>query len=175
MTTPLTRWIGPVLLLLLAWSGPAHAQEIGRIAEMKETNNVAYFYFARPGQATVQVQLWGTVPRPGIYEIPINTDLDKLLTMAGGAPIAPRGENQDPPKIYVRVFRPATSTEAPLFEARLQDMLRGGLSYPDLQDGDIITVETIRPPDGFTWRDALSLTSTGLSLTLLLLRIFDRT
>ena len=48
----------------------AAAQEFGRLEKMKERTNVAYFYFAEPGAATVQVQVQGTVPRPGIYEVP---------------------------------------------------------------------------------------------------------
>jgi hypothetical protein len=145
-----------------------HAQEFGRIAETE--TNVAYFFFAQPGQATVQVSVWGA-PRPGIYEIPDGTDLDKLLTMAGGAPLGPRQENRKPPRITIRLYRPAQSREAPIFEAPLEAMLSGDATYPTLEDDDIVVLEVIQPTPGFGWRDALSIVTTAASLTLLTLRI----
>jgi protein involved in polysaccharide export with SLBB domain len=182
-------WVAGIFFLsgwLLA-PAPADAQGFGRV---EETNsNVAYFYHARPGQATVQISVWGTIPRPGIYEIPDTTDLDKLLTMAGGAPLQPRTEDRDPVKITVRVYRPqsdaasgagndAESQSAPrtmIFEAPLERMLAGKAQYPDLRDDDIVVVETVQPKEGFSFRDVLSVASTLGTLTLLALRIFDRT
>jgi protein involved in polysaccharide export with SLBB domain len=182
-------WVAGIVLLsgwMLA-PAPADAQGFGRV---EETNsNVAYFYHARPGQATVQISVWGTIPRPGIYEIPDTTDLDKLLTMAGGAPLQPRTEDRDPAKITVRVYRPQSAaqtensgtsegTSAPrtmIFEAPLERMLAGQAQYPDLRDDDIVVVETVQPKEGFSFRDVLSVASTLGTLTLLALRIFDRT
>jgi hypothetical protein len=168
------------LLALGLWAGAlqpqqaAQAQEFGRISETEST--VAYFYHARPGEATVQVSLWGTVPSPGIYEVPDTTELDKLLTMAGGAPLEPTVEGRDEPTITVRVYRPEGGGDrALLFESDLQPMLNGEVAYPDLRDDDIVVVDTVRPRDPFSFRDALSVTSTLGTLLLLGLRIFDRT
>lgn len=101
------------------------AQEFGRLQEMKEQTNVAYFYFARPGEATVQVQVQGTVPRPGIYEVSDSTDLNKLLTMAGGAGLQRRPENRDRPDILVRVYRPEAQGRTLLLEASYEQLLSG--------------------------------------------------
>jgi hypothetical protein len=119
----------------------------------------------------VQVSLWG-VPQSGIYEVPDSTDLDKLLTMSGGLSLGPRSEGQKRPRTTVRLYRPRTSRQEPLFEASMERMLAGNATYPTLEDDDIVMVETIQP-DRFTWRDGLSLTSTALSMTLLVLRIID--
>lgn len=146
------------------------AQEFGRIQETE--SNVAYFYHAQPGQATVQVSVWGTIPRPGVYEVSDTTDLDKLLTMAGGMPMEARRKGRKAPDVTVRVYRPREGNRSELFEASLQEMLRGRESYPVLRDGDIIVVETVRPRQPFGWRDVLSVASTLASLTLLGLRIF---
>ena len=185
-------------LLIILWLtcvldvSPAQGQRFGRIEETQ--SNVAYFYHAQPGEATVQVSLWGTIPQPGIYEIPDSTDLDKLLTMAGGAPVEPRQENRDPSRVVVRVYRPDASPpdgppaassrdDAPeesaddrtlLFKSTLDAMLRGETDYPTLRDDDIVVVETIRPRQRFTWRDAVSILSSAGTLTLLALRIFGR-
>jgi hypothetical protein len=172
------------LCLLIALIGfldapTAHGQRFGRIEDTQ--SNVAYFYHAQPGEATVQVSVWGTIPRPGIYEVPDSTDLDKLLTMAGGAPVEPRQANRDPSTIIVRVYRAdgenvpnETSDRALIFESELDKMLKGNVMYPTFRDDDIIVVETIRPRQRFTWRDAISVLSSVGTLTLLALRIFDR-
>ena len=162
------------LLLLAAAVGttPAQGQAFGRVEETK--SNVAYFYHARPGEATVQISVWGTVPRPGIYEVPDTTDLDKLLTMAGGAPLEARTEGRENATITVRVYRPEQDGRAQIFEAPLERMLQGNTSYPALRDNDIVVVETIRPKQPFGWRDVLSVASALGSITLLALRIFTR-
>lgn len=148
------------------------AQEFGRLQEMREQTNVAYFYHAQPGDATVQVQVWGTVPRPGIYEVPDTTDLGKLLTMAGGAPLEPRPESQDRPEITVRLYRPTDAGQALLFESPIEQMLSGEKHFRNMQDNDVLVVETVEQRD-FTWRDVLSFSGTALSLGLLVVRIID--
>lgn len=149
--------------------GPsAQAQEFGRLQELE--TNVAYFFHARPGEATIQVSVWGTVPAPGIYEVPDSTDLDKLLTMAGGAPLQPRPERQDRPEITVRVFRPQQSERTLLFEARIEEILSGSKGFNQFQDNDVLVVESVEQ-ESFTWRDLLSFSSTAISLALLVVRI----
>jgi len=161
------------LLAVPLMADPAHGQRFGRIDETQ--SNVAYFYHAQPGDATVQVSVWGTIPRPGIYEVPDSTDLDKLLTMAGGAPLEARQENRDAATINVRVYRPTPdSARSVLFASSIEEMLSEDTTYPLLRDDDIIVIETIQPRRRFTWRDALSVLSSLGTLTLLGLRIFDR-
>lgn len=161
-----------VLLLMTVPATSVFGQAFGRIEETQ--TNVAYFYHARPGEATVQISVWGTVPRPGIYEISDTTDLDKLLTMAGGLPIEPRQEGRDEVEITVRLYRPADGGRELLLETEVDSMLQGSVTYPPLEDDDIIVVETTRPRDPFGFRDVLSVASTLGTLTLLGLRIFDR-
>lgn len=155
------------MLLLGTATVPAQAQEFGRIQETK--TNTAYFYYAQPGEATVQVAVWG-VPQPGLYEIPDSTDLDRLLTLAGGIPMQTRQEGRKPPRITVRLYRPERSRQDPLLEARIQKILEGEVDAPHLRESDIVVVETVQPTS-FTWQDGLSIVSTAASLTLLVLRI----
>lgn len=175
--TPNLRRLIPLAMLvgLLGgvWSATptiTEAQEFGRLDEMKERTNVAYFYHARPGEATVQVSVWGTVERPGIYEVGDTTSVDELLTMAGGAPIQPRQSNEDPARITVRLYRPQEDGRSLLFEARIDSILAGTATPPELKDKDVLTVETVQPTN-FTWRDALSLSSVTLNLAVLVVRI----
>ena len=168
----------PLLLALaLAVGGgglvpDARAQEFGRLQEMKERTNVAYFYFAEPGEATVQVQVQGTVPRPGLYEVPDSTDLNKLLTMAGGAALEARPENRERPEITIRVYRPTGEGRAQLVTATYEQLLSGEKQFQMFEDGDVLVVETIEQRS-FTWRDLLSIGASALSLALLAVRILD--
>jgi hypothetical protein len=162
--------LGLLLGLLLMGIGAApeaRAQEFGRIGEVQ--TNAAYFYYAQPGEATVQVSLWG-MPQPGIYEVPDSTALDRLLTMAGGVNMQTRQENRKPPRITVRLYRDGREESGPLVEARLEDILKGRIESPELREGDRVVVETIQPTS-FTWQDGLSIVSTAASLSLLILRI----
>jgi hypothetical protein len=156
------------MLVGLATAVPVQAQEFGRIQETE--TNASYFFYAQPGEATIQVAVWG-VPQPGLYEVPDSTDLDRLLSLAGGIPMQARREGRKPPRITVRLYRPEQSRQDPLLEARVQDLLQGEVGAPQLRENDVIVVETVQP-DPFTWRDALSVVSTAASLVLLGLRIF---
>ena len=168
----------PCVLCLIAlglggvFAPPAQAQEFGRLEKMKERTNVAYFYFAEPGDATVQVQVQGTVPRPGIYEVPDSTDLNKLLTMAGGAVLEPRPENRERPEITIRIFRPEGPEQSRLLETSYEQVLDGEKQFQNFSDEDVIVVETVQQRS-FTWRDLLSFSSTALSLALLVVRILQ--
>lgn len=185
---------GGVLVLLVAslFVSDAEAQRFSRIEDTQ--SNVAYFYHAKPGEATVQVSVWGAVKQSGIYEVPDSTRLDKLLTMAGGAPLQIRQEGREPAEVNVYVYRPTSGrsggdnqpgtdqpdtdqsgmTQTLLFSSSMDAMLEGDVSYPTFRDDDIVVIEVIEPRQRFTWRDALQvLTSVG-TLTLVGLRIFGR-
>lgn len=43
-----------------------------------------YIFRSSPKESLISVQLLGAVQKPGIYYVPMNTDLLKLLTLAGG-------------------------------------------------------------------------------------------
>lgn len=53
--------------------------------EIKEPPRAAeYIYRSSPKESLIGVQLMGAVKFPGLYYIPTNTDLLKLITLAGG-------------------------------------------------------------------------------------------
>lgn len=172
LTRPHSLLLACVLLVGVGLALDAQAQEFGRLEKMKERTNVAYFYFAEPGDATVQVQVQGTVPRPGIYEVPDSTGLNKLLTMAGGAALEPRPENRERPEITIRIFRPEGPEQSRLLEASYEQVLGGEKQFQNFSDEDVIVVETVQQRS-FTWRDLLSFSSTALSLALLVVRILQ--
>jgi hypothetical protein len=156
-----------VWLLAFAPVRPAEAQKFGRIDETQ--TNTAYFYYAQPGEATIQIYVWGSA-QPGIYEIPDSTSLSRLLTMTGGVPRGERQEDEKPARIEVRLYRPEASRKTPVLDTRARRVLEGTVEAPRLRENDILVVETVQR-SRFTWRDGLSISSTLLSFTLLVLRI----
>lgn len=78
------------LRLLMAFmfagmSSAAHAQDLGLLGDIKPPQQSSeYIFRSSPKESLISVQLLGAVYKPGIYYIPANTDLLKLLTLAGG-------------------------------------------------------------------------------------------
>jgi competence protein ComEA len=57
----------------------------GNYFEVKEPQRAAeYIYRSSPKESLIGVQLIGAVNKPGLYYIPTNTDILKLITLAGG-------------------------------------------------------------------------------------------
>lgn len=156
-------WLGTLLIASLG-PVPVGAQSLDRIDETRST--VRYFYFARPGEATVQVSVWGTVPQPGIYEIPLGTDLERLLTMAGGTANEPRTEDVER-QTTVRLYRPRGGARELLYEASVEELLRETSRYPELQDEDVMVVETT-VDEQFRLRDVFTYVS-GIATVVLLI------
>lgn len=87
----------------------AHAQgaDYSLIDDIKPPQQAAEFiYRSSPKESLIAVQLMGAVNRPGIYYVPSNTDLLKLLTLAGG-----NTSNGDISEILVRKLEPKTWAE----------------------------------------------------------------
>lgn len=157
---------------MLSGAAPTAAQSLDRLEETE--TSVAYYFYARPGDATVQISVWGTVGSTGIYEVPVDTQLDKLLTMAGGAPIDARQRGQDPDDIRITLYRTGDDGDRTVvYEEPLQDLIRN-TSYPALQDDDILVVELERARTPFRFREVLGIVSSLASLALLGLRLFDQ-
>jgi len=161
--------LGAVLLLLGAVPS-VQAQEFGRPSEL-DTNS-AYFFYARPGDATIQVNVLG-VRLSGLYEIPEGTDLSRLLALSGGMGLQPRTDREEPPEITIRLYR---STQPgggdPTFEARYDEILRGRAEGPVLEENDVVMVDVVQPSE-FTFSQGLSIVSTLTSVALIIVRILD--
>jgi hypothetical protein len=160
-----------LLLASTAAVSPAEAQSAyNRIDETR--SSVAYFYHARPGVPTLQVSVWGTVPRPGIYEVPEETGIARLMTMAGGAAIEARSENEEATST-IRVFREQRGGRELIYESSLQNLLRDARADLSIQNGDVLVVAT-RVERSLSWRDVLSIVGSVGSLALVVERLFFR-
>jgi hypothetical protein len=121
--------------------------------------NAAYFLYARPGALTHKVYVLGDV-RTGIYEVGHGTTLAELFTLASGSTIQERTQ-YDRSTITVRLYRPSETGRQLVQETELEDLLTQQRYNLELQDGDVLAVETLRR-QRFSWRDGLSI-ATGLA------------
>lgn len=138
------------------------ASPFGRLDGL--VSNAAAFRFARPGEATTRVYVWGAVAAPGLYEVTQGTDLSALVALAGGPATAPvtRETRQ---RTVVRLYR----TDGPVarrlvYEADVAAFVVGAPSAdgsalggppPVPADGDVVEVTTYTERIR-TWRDDLS-------------------
>ncbi len=145
--------------LLVGFYAPVHAQEgsLGRVEQTESTSN-AYFTHVRPGAPTVQVQILGAVPLPGLYELTAGAKLGEALALAGGPTMGTRFR-LNPRTVTVRLYRPAANPTAPFYESELEaNILRPG-EHPVLEDGDIMTIEVVQR-QSIGWRDIIALVNT---------------
>lgn len=94
-----------------------------------------YFFGSRnSGQLMIKVNLWGKVSRPGLYEIPIKTDLVTLMSFAGGPIEKARLDN-------VKIIRSINGNEE-VIKINVKKFLNTGRRdiIPNLQPGDTILV-----------------------------------
>lgn len=94
--------------LLVSTVEVAYGQEAGGLmGDIKVPEQASEFiYRSSPKESLISVQLLGAVGKPGIYYVPANTDLLKLLTLAGGGAV-----NGDLSEIMVRKMEPKTWEE----------------------------------------------------------------
>ena len=52
--------------------------------DILRTSAASYYYVAKAGELTMQVNIWGYVKNPGRYEVPTSTNLIQLMSYAGG-------------------------------------------------------------------------------------------
>jgi len=153
--------VGLALGLMLV-VGPAWAQNPTGAGGARQAGGTSYYTFARPGQNTIEVLVLGG-GQSGIYEIGENINLGQLMALAGG------GGGGGRTRVKVRLFRAENGERRKVLEEEIGN-LAARSQYPSLRDGDVIRIETRQV---FSWRDALRISTTILSLATTLLTIFD--
>lgn len=75
-----------IFFILLSNTHYLHAQarEGLMTPSLQSASSAAYYYLSKPGELTMQINIWGYVHHPGRYEVPTNTDIIQLLSFAGG-------------------------------------------------------------------------------------------
>jgi len=75
-----------LILALLAgcFALPGTLSAQGLTPDILRTSAASYYYVAKAGELTMQVNIWGFVKNPGRYEVPTSTNLVQLVSYAGG-------------------------------------------------------------------------------------------
>jgi len=160
--------LGVFLVLLVMPALSARAQTFGEV-EDRQTNVPSYFFHVLPGEATMQVYVWGTVKAPGLYVVSSQTDLGELLSLAGG-PQLNAIRNNDRREVTIRLYHVEGEVRAVTYEALLEQMVAEPGEYPPLQDGDVIEVAT-HEIQGFSWRDIFTVAGALAAVALAVERI----
>jgi len=131
-----------LLLPVLCAQAQSQPRTFG-IAEDRQTNVPSYFYHVLPGEATIQVYVWGTVGAPGAYTVSTRTTMDEVLTLAGGPRLDVVEDSYDV-TTTIRLYRIQGDRRTSIYEATLETMIREPQNYPTLEGGDVIEVSTFR-------------------------------
>lgn len=169
--SPMVRSHVCALTLLLACIGPGtiFAQTPVGVPQGIERGAGQINQFARPGQPTLIVNVWGGVGQPGIWRVEQNVDLIELLSVVQvpGLGIENPGIRQ---KTLITLYRVEQGRHREVYKENLAHILQDGSALPMVQDGDVLAVTQVRRRNfGLTFFS--SIVGTASSLTLLILRL----
>ena len=151
------------LFVAVAFSaGSSIAQEPSRFGDY-EVVGASYHKFVLPGEASITVLVLGDARASGMYEIGRQTDLGVLLALSSATigTIAP-GETRE---ITLRLYRYSGADRNVVYDATLEEFLSYPGQYPQLQDRDVVVVQTVIKKR-FGWRDALSIITASAAVLL---------
>jgi hypothetical protein len=98
--------------------------------------------FARPGQPTMTLYLWGSVGTTGIWRVERDVDLIQLLSVAG-VPGVGTSERDVRRRFILHIYRDEGGERREVYAEEVENLIGGGAApVPPLQDGDILAIET---------------------------------
>lgn len=128
--------------------------------------------FARPGEATQTVYVWGGVDQPGIWKIEPQTGLVELFSVVNPSRFGVETTDTRS-EVMIRIHRTTGGQTEVVHEMKLDQLLEMRPSQrPMLKAEDVIEVRTIEKRK-FSLQRVSTIVGTLSSLTLLAIRIFD--
>ncbi len=126
-------------ILLAVGGSTASAQLVtgGLAPTLPSASAASYYYVSKPGELTMQVNIWGYVHNPGRYEVPTSTDLIQLVSYAGG-PIA--DAQMDEVKV-TRFLKRETGISRGEFFVNLNELSKVEQAKLTLYPGDTIYID----------------------------------
>jgi hypothetical protein len=162
-----------ILLLLVVFVAPFWTASAQRLIDddARSANAAAYYYYARTGDVTQLVYVWGGVAFPGLYEVPADTRLTAVLSLAGGPRFEER-PRRSKRTVRVRVLRNQGGTQALIYRGVMQNEMVVPDPDPALRDGDTIVVES-ETRERFTFRDVFPVIAAIASVTIAIERLVN--
>lgn len=155
-----------LISVLMIFASNAHAQtNQSGLVSATPGGTAANYYFAKPGDITILVEVWGFVQRPGRYEVASTINLINLLSLAGGPTEDGRIDN-------IRITRIVKGTPADkriTLTMDLEDLTKVKESELSLQPGDVIHVDSLA---WFSWTRSLAYVLPVLTLALSVAQIY---
>lgn len=159
----LLKFLMVFLTFRSAVSNAATVGDLGAIGDIKTPAQASeYMYRSSPKESLISVQLLGAVQKPGVYYVPTDTDLLKVLTLAGGSTnggdISEVMVRKQEPEKWAQVKSKAVDEHKGTYEVDLQELIKqGGGETLKMNHDDLIYV----PP-----REALVSPETSKTITL---------
>jgi NADH:ubiquinone oxidoreductase subunit F (NADH-binding) len=149
-----------MLLWFLVFSIEASAQatQSGLAPTLPSASAASYYYIAKPGELTMQVNVWGFVKNPGRYEVASSTDLIQLISFAGG-PV--QYAKLDEVKLTRQILNDSTGAKQE-FILNLEHLDKLNQSSLALYPGDTIFIDHTA---WLTIRDVFSVVTTAAVIT----------
>jgi hypothetical protein len=138
-------------------------------AKENEQSRPGYFFYAKPFEVTMTVNLWGEIPQQGIYVVPTNTDIVQLLSYAGG----PRDRSNLDEVLIYRMSGRKDQKLRTLKTINVRDILEGRSDPVPLSPGDMVVVK--RLPETLSTAEWLTIINTGATLAVLGVTIYTLT
>jgi competence protein ComEA len=154
------------MVFVTFWSSISAAStlsELGSIGDIKTPAQASeYMYRSSPKESLISIQLLGAVQKPGVYYVPTNTDLLKVLTLAGGSTnggdISEVMVRKTDPEKWAQIHSKALDEHRGTYEVDVQELIRqGGGESLKMNHDDLIYV----PP-----REAMVSPETSKTITL---------
>lgn len=157
-------------LAMLAFANDAGAQSGGPDPFGSDgAKGVAFHRFLQAGEVPMLVEVVGHVRSPGLYEVSLDTDLSRMLALAGGTSEGLRSSGERV-ELRVDLYREEANRQNLIYTMPLDSLFIAGHPYPDLRDGDVINVHgTVERK--FSWRDTLSIATSAAALALFVERL----
>jgi len=163
------------MIFVTFWSSISTAStlsELGSIGDIKTPAQASeYMYRSSPKESLISIQLLGAVQKPGVYYVPTNTDLLKVLTLAGGSTnggdISEVMVRKMEPEKWAQVRSKALDEYRGTYEVDVQELIRqGGGESLKMNHDDLIYVpprETMVSPEA---SKTITLVSVVMSMAL---------
>jgi hypothetical protein len=135
-------------------------------------NTAAYYNYSDPGDVTIQVHVWGAMRYPGFYEIPRDTKLSELVSLAGG-PTVPERTRRSVRNVQFQLYRKNGLQREVILNIQMENEIVVSESDPVLQAGDVLAVQSV-VKQTFGIRDLFPIISATFTLALLLERLTNK-
>ncbi len=130
-------------LFIFLGASPAFAQLPQIIGSGLQSGSAARYSYVTQGDQSIEVDVWGTVRFPGRFEVPLDANLGDLIALSGGPLNTTRDSRLVSRITTVRISRGINSNRSVVFEQDFQNLLNLQGSFPNLENGDVIMIETI--------------------------------